>query len=63
MGRNDPEAAAPLAKVLAGVAGQYPDNRDVRIVSQSDTRYEDIVRVMDISREAGLPGASLLAAN
>ncbi|MBK7771948.1 MAG: biopolymer transporter ExbD [bacterium] len=63
VGRNDPEAAAQLAKVLAGVAGQYPDNRDVMIVSQSDTRYEDIVRVMDISREAGLPGASLLAAN
>ena len=45
------------------MAGQYPDNRDVMIVSQSDTRYEDIVRVMDISREAGLPGSSLLAAN
>jgi len=61
--RSDPGAAARLAGVLAGVAGKYPDNRDVMIVSQADTRYEDIVRVMDISREAGLPGASLLAAN
>lgn len=61
--RRDPGAAAELSRVLAGIAGTYPDNRDVMIVSQVDTRYEDIVRVMDISREAGLPGASLLAAN
>ncbi len=56
-------AAAELSRVLAGIAGAHPDNRDVMIVSQADTRYEDIVRVMDLSREAGLPGASLLAAN
>lgn len=61
--RHDPEATEHLGRVLAGIAGSHPDNRDVMIVSQTDTRYEDIVHVMDISREAGLPGASLLAAN
>lgn len=61
--RSDPEAAARLATALAAIAGSHPDNRDVMIVSQADTRYEDVVRVMDISREAGLPGASLLAAD
>lgn len=61
--RSGPEAADKLGQVLAGIAGAHPDNHDVMIVSQVDTRYEDIVHVMDISREAGLPGASLLAAN
>lgn len=61
--RGEPAAAARLAASLAAIVGEHPDNRDVMIVSQADTRYEDIVQVMDISREAGLPGASLLAAD
>ncbi|MBK8167707.1 MAG: biopolymer transporter ExbD [bacterium] len=61
--RADPAAAAQLAAALAAIAGEHPENHDVMIVSQADTRYEDIVGVMDISREAGLPGASLLAAD
>lgn len=61
--RGNPEATDLLGRALAGIAVSHPDNRDVMIVSQTDTRYEDIVHVMDISREAGLPGASLLAAN
>jgi biopolymer transport protein ExbD len=61
--RTDPAAATQLSAALAEIAGSHPDNRDVMIVSQADTRYEDVVRVMDISREAGLPGASLLAAD
>lgn len=61
--RGEPDAAVHLGQVLAGVVGSHPDNRDVMIVSQVDTRYEDVIHVMDISREAGLPGASLLAAN
>lgn len=61
--RMDPEAATRLSAALSGIVGSHPDNRDVMIISQADTRYEDVVRVMDISREAGLPGASLLAAD
>lgn len=61
--RDDPAAADRLGAALAAIAGEHPDNRDVMIVSPADTRYEDIVRVMDIAREAGLPGASLLAAD
>ena len=61
--RSDPQAPSRLASALAGIAGRHPDNRDVMIVSPADTRYEDIVQVMDIARAAGLPGASLLAAN
>lgn len=61
--RSDPQAPSRLASALAAIAARHPDNRDIMIVSPADTRYEDIVRVMDIARAAGLPGATLLAAN
>jgi biopolymer transport protein ExbD len=59
--REDGElAAGRLAEALAAISEQHPDNEDVMIISQSDTRYDDIVRVMDVSRDAGLPTVSLL---
>ncbi len=61
--RSDPQAPARLASALAAIAGRHPANHDIMILSRADTRYEDIVRVMDIARAAGMPGASLLAAN
>jgi biopolymer transport protein ExbD len=60
--RAEADADQQLASALAGIAGRYPDNQDVIVVSQPDTRYSDIVAVMDISREAGLPSVSLLGA-
>ena len=58
--RIDDDADAQLATALAGVVSQHPDNSDVIVISQPHTSYGDIVAVMDISREAGLPGVSLL---
>jgi biopolymer transport protein ExbD len=61
--RSEPDAPVRLAGALAEIAGRYPDNRDIVIISQPRTRYGDIVTVMDISREAGLPSVSLLGEN
>ncbi len=56
---RDDEAAAALAAALAQAAERRPERRDVTVVSQADTRYDEIIAVMDIAREAGLPGVSL----
>jgi len=60
--RADADADAQLALALADVVAQHPDNEDVIIISQPHTSYGDIIAVMDISREAGLPSVSLLGA-
>jgi biopolymer transport protein ExbD len=60
--RSAPDAALSLAGTLEDVAARFPGNKDVIVVSQPDTRYSDIVAVMDISRAAGLPSVSLLGA-
>ncbi|HET9328272.1 MAG TPA: biopolymer transporter ExbD [Candidatus Eisenbacteria bacterium] len=61
--RGDEAAATrareELAQALQGLASAHPDHREVRIVSQPRTRYEEIVEVMDVARSAGLPEASL----
>lgn len=48
-----------LTEALRSIASSHPDHREVRIVSESRTRYEEIVQVMDAARTAGLPEASL----
>lgn len=53
-------AAVKLADVLVAISRDHPDNEDVMIISQNDTRYDDIIQVMDVSRDAGLPSVSLL---
>jgi biopolymer transport protein ExbD len=60
--RADTDADQQLGGALAQVAASHPDNKDVVIVSQPDTNYGDIVAVMDISRENGLPGVALMGA-
>lgn len=60
--RTAKDAERQLSDALAEIASQYPANHDIMIISQANTRYEDIVTVMDISRDAGLPGVSLLGA-
>ncbi|MCP4573436.1 MAG: hypothetical protein GY838_13855 [bacterium] len=57
---DDPESA--LAAALAAVVAAHPGNRDVMIISEARTRYDEIITVMDVSRAAGLPSASLLGA-
>jgi biopolymer transport protein ExbD len=58
--REDEDADSQLASILDGIKQQYPDNEEIMIISQSRTRYEDIILVMDVSRESGMGSASLL---
>lgn len=60
--RADADADAQLALALADIVTRYPDNEAVMIIPQPRTRYRDIIAVMDISRETGLPLASLVGA-
>ena len=62
----DRSAAGPedaLTAALQSVVASHPDNRDVMIISEAATRYDDIIAVMDLTRAAGLPSASLLGAD
>lgn len=52
-------ASAELARVLGEIVAAHPDNRDIRIVAGAQTRYDEIVTLMDIARAAGLPQAAL----
>lgn len=52
-------SSAELARVLGEIVAAHPDNRDIRIVAGSRTRYDEIVTLMDIARAAGLPQAAL----
>jgi len=61
--RSDDDADDQLAGALGDIARSHPANQDVIIISQGHTEYGDIIAVMDISREAGLPSASLLGAD
>ena len=61
-----PGAAAPskstseaLTQVLLQIVADHPGNREVRIVANATTHYEEIVAVMDLARAAGLPLAAL----
>jgi biopolymer transport protein ExbD len=48
-----------LTEALANVVAAHPENRSVRIVSRPTTHYEEIILVMDASRDAGMPLVSL----
>ena len=56
---NARAARAQLGEALSAIAAQHPDHREVKIVADPATRYEDIIDVMDVSRAAGLPNAAL----
>ena len=58
--RSDADAEDQLAKILADVKAKHPDNEDIIIISQPTTRYDDIILIMDLSREAGMGAVSLL---
>jgi biopolymer transport protein ExbD len=51
-----------LSGVLSDIVADHPDTRDVVIESRPRTRYDDIIAVMDVSRETGLVGISLASA-
>jgi biopolymer transport protein ExbD len=53
------DARTQLATMLQEIAAARPDQHDVRIVSESGTRYEDIIDAMDAARGAGFSDAAL----
>ena len=55
----DEAAAAQFAQALAGITEQHPDHKEVRIVADAGTHYQELVAVMDLARAAGLPQAAL----
>ena len=58
--REDEDADIQLSEILVGIKQQYPANEEIMIISQSRTLYEDIILVMDVSRESGMGSVSLL---
>jgi biopolymer transport protein ExbD len=56
---SDTQARAGLGLALGEVVAQHPDEKSVRIVPGPHTRYEEIVDVMDVAREAGLSQVGL----
>lgn len=58
--RENEDAEMKLSSILMGIKHNHPDNEELVIVSQPHTRYDDIVMVMDISRESGMGAISLL---
>ena len=61
--RKTATAEADLSAELAAIVAAHPDNKDVMIIAEANTRYNDIIKVMDLTRAAGLPAASLLGAD
>ena len=59
--RNDTAAADQLLEALQEIATAHPENDALRIISQNSTKYDEIVAVMDQSRDAGIPQISLQA--
>jgi biopolymer transport protein ExbD len=55
-GRN---TSLQLAAALTQIAAEHPGNKEIRIVAESRTHYQEIVSLMDLARAAGLPDAAL----
>ena len=60
--RVEEDADMQLAEILWKIKQDHPANEELMIISQPQTLYDEIIGVMDISREAGMPGVSLLGA-
>jgi len=61
-GEGSDVARRSLSEALRQIVAIHPENREVRIVAEATTRYEEIVDVMDVARAAGLPEVSLAEA-
>ena len=58
-GALDPAASRGLTDALARIVAAHPENHEIRIVAESQTRYQELVSLMDLARAAGLPEAAL----
>lgn len=59
--RGGGSEAMELREILERINLDHPENQNVMILSEPATKYETIVRVMDITRESGAPRVSLLS--
>jgi len=59
----DSATAMQLVRVLESVVASHPGTRDVRIVAEARTRYQEVISLMDTARAAGLVNASLEGAS
>lgn len=57
--RTGPDAETELRAALGSLSERFPQDHDVVVRSAERTRYEDIVQVMDVSRESGFANVSL----
>jgi biopolymer transport protein ExbD len=57
--RSSDDSEGSLRDTLAALTERFPDEHAVVIVSQAETRYDDIISVMDVSRETGFGNISL----
>jgi biopolymer transport protein ExbD len=59
--RREPGSETDLRAALASFKERFPQNNEVVIRSEAQTKYADIVAVMDISRDTGTPEVGLAA--
>jgi biopolymer transport protein ExbD len=61
-GTLDRTTSDQLTAALAQLVAAHPGNKEIRIVAESRTRYQEIVSLMDLARAAGLPESALVGA-
>jgi biopolymer transport protein ExbD len=61
-GAIDAGTGRQLSDALAQIVAAHPQNHEIRIVAESQTRYQELVSLMDLARAAGLPEAALAGA-
>ena len=59
-GTLDKTTSEPLTAALAQLAAAHPENKEIRIVAEAGTHYQEIVSLMDLARAAGLPESALV---
>jgi len=55
----DSVAALQLSQALRAITAAHPDTKDVRIVAEARTHYQEVIALMDVARAAGLANAAL----
>src|SRR5262249_34602382 len=55
----DSVATLELAQALRAITAAHPGTTDVRIVAEARTRYQEVIALMDVARDAGLVNAAL----
>lgn len=58
----DADTSRRLTDALAQIVASHPQNHEIRIIAESQTRYQELVSLMDLARSAGLPEAALAGA-